>query len=167
MTEKPASPVCYADEADDAYMGYAQRQEILDVLNALLEMERACSRIALASSQLEEAVGYGCLMLNIHEDAAHWCGMLGRHIQSLGGDPSPKTGSFFKKAMALAETLERLALFNHEQSRMVRKLEHLMPRIRDNALHRGLKAMTDKKRAAIEWSSEYLHEARKKPPSSK
>ncbi|SLK08879.1 DUF6306 domain-containing protein [Novosphingobium mathurense] len=166
MTEKPASPVCYADEASDAYMGYAQRYEILDVLNGLLEVERACSRIALASSQLQETAGYHHLMVGIHDHAARWCGLLGRHIQSLGGYPSQKTDTFFKETMALSEPLERLTFFNLEQTQMVRRLEHLLPRIRDDVLHGDLKALTDKKRADIEWSNEYLHEARKNAPSA-
>ncbi|MFO1158386.1 MAG: hypothetical protein U1E60_06080 [Reyranellaceae bacterium] len=41
MTDKPASPVCYVDEADDAYMGYASKAEITAFLAELAEAERA------------------------------------------------------------------------------------------------------------------------------
>src|SRR3546814_4629478 len=44
-----SSPVCYAVQAEDAYMGYADRDEILDALNELIEAERAGARVALKS----------------------------------------------------------------------------------------------------------------------
>ena len=34
---EPASPACLAHEADDAYMGYASKDEIAAFLNELLE----------------------------------------------------------------------------------------------------------------------------------
>src|SRR3546814_2591761 len=49
MSEDPASPVCYAVQAEDAYMGYADRDELLDALNELIEAERAGARVALKS----------------------------------------------------------------------------------------------------------------------
>lgn len=46
MSDNRASPVCGGAAADDAYMGYASRDEILGVLNELLEAERAGTRVA-------------------------------------------------------------------------------------------------------------------------
>ncbi|MGD0143750.1 MAG: hypothetical protein ABSC92_11365 [Rhizomicrobium sp.] len=37
----PTSPVCYAGEADSAYMGFASRDELNAFLTELLESERA------------------------------------------------------------------------------------------------------------------------------
>jgi hypothetical protein len=37
---EPSSPACLAHEADDAYMGYASRAEIVAFLKALAEAER-------------------------------------------------------------------------------------------------------------------------------
>src|SRR3546814_9167162 len=51
MSEDPASPVCYAVQAEDAYMGYADRDELLDALNELIEAERAGARVALKRSE--------------------------------------------------------------------------------------------------------------------
>ena len=42
MSDDRTSPVCYGAEADDVYMGYAPRDEIVAALNELLEAERAC-----------------------------------------------------------------------------------------------------------------------------
>ncbi len=41
---EPNSPACLAHEADDAYMGYATKDEIAAFLNELLEAERARHR---------------------------------------------------------------------------------------------------------------------------
>src|SRR3546814_8323533 len=41
MTNELSSPICYGPQADDAYMGYAPRDEILAALKELLEAERA------------------------------------------------------------------------------------------------------------------------------
>ena len=38
---EPSSPACLAHEADDAYMGYATKDELASFLNELLEAERA------------------------------------------------------------------------------------------------------------------------------
>src|SRR3546814_15173863 len=41
MTNELSPPICYGPQADDAYMGYAPRDEILAALKELLEAERA------------------------------------------------------------------------------------------------------------------------------
>jgi hypothetical protein len=43
---EPSSPVCFASEADDAYMGFADAAELAPELNILLEAERAGARVA-------------------------------------------------------------------------------------------------------------------------
>jgi len=149
MTNKPSSPVCYAAEASNAYMGYADRDEILAALNELLEAERAGARVALESSKANDPAGYTELMQQGRKDEAHWCAMLARQIKMLGGTPSRKTGAFRGKAMAIPEPLDRLSFLNRGQAWVVRKLEKLMPRIRDDALHAELKEMAERHRENI------------------
>ena len=48
---EPSSPACLAHEADDAYMGYATKDELAAFLNELLEAERAGTGVALKSGQ--------------------------------------------------------------------------------------------------------------------
>ncbi len=38
---EPSSPACSMHEADDAYMGYAGKEELTAILTDLLEAERA------------------------------------------------------------------------------------------------------------------------------
>lgn len=149
MTEKSASPVCYASEADDLYMGYAARDEILTALNELLEAERAGAKVALVSSKSETRSGYRELMRSIRADEAHWCAMLSRHIRRLAGSPTLKTGAFYGKAVVIVNPAERLLFLNRGQSWVVRKLEKLSPRIRDDLLHADLRAMADNHRKNI------------------
>ena len=136
-----ASPACLAHEMDDRYMGFATRDEVLPVLNELLEAERAGARATLA---MAKDVGDGALKLMvmaIHRDEARWCGVLTRAIHRLQGAPSPQTGAFYDKAMAIPDLLARLAFLNRGQGWVVRKLKALLPTVRDEAIHADLTAM--------------------------
>lgn len=156
MTDEPASPVCYAAQGDDAYMGYAARDEIVAALDELLEAERAGAKVALASAKTADDPAEGALMTAIRADEARWCAMLSRHLKRLGATPSRKTGAFHGKAMAIAHPLERLAFLNRGQAWVVRKLEALLPRLRDDALHPDIKAMLDSHRANIAGADDFL-----------
>jgi hypothetical protein len=156
MTNEPSSPVCYAAQADDAYMGYAARDEILAVLNELLEAERAGAKVALASSKAPHENAYVILMRGVRKDEARWCAMLSRQIRRLGGKPSRRTGAFHQKALAIADPLERLAFLNRGQAWVVRKLEALTPRIRDDLLHGELKDMLESHRTNIASAAGHL-----------
>jgi nitronate monooxygenase len=137
-----ASPACFAHEADDRYMGYAGREELLAALNELLEAERAGARVALrTAAQLASDADLKPLVTAIHRDEARWCGVLTRTIRRLQGTPSPHTGVFYDKAMAITEIPARLALLNRGQAGVVRKLQALLPTIRDAALAADLAAM--------------------------
>lgn len=156
MTNKPSSPACYGAEASDAKMGFADRDEILAALNELLEAERAGARVAQDSSKAKEPAGYQKLMQDVRKDEAHWCAMLTRQIRCLDGAPSRKTGAFHDKAIAIPKPLERLAFLNRGQAWVVRKLEKIMPRVRDDALHADLKEMADTHRENIIKAETFL-----------
>jgi hypothetical protein len=155
MSDEPTSPVCYAAQADDRYMGYATRDELLAALTELLEAERAGAKVALASTG---AAGpdYANLMRSLRKDEARWCAMLSRQIGRFGGTPSRRTGAFRGKAMAVADPGERLAFLNRGQGWVVRKLEALLPRIRDDALHAELRAMLAGHKANIDVAAAFL-----------
>lgn len=46
-----SSPACLMHEADDAYMGFAGRDEVHAFLNGLLEAERAGARVTLETAR--------------------------------------------------------------------------------------------------------------------
>lgn len=103
-----SSPACSMPEADDAYMGYAGKDELTALLNELLEAERAGARVTLESAR---AAGSGLiaeLMWRIQRDEARWCAMLADHVRLLGGSPTPTVGAFYGKAMAIVDLGERI-----------------------------------------------------------
>lgn len=141
MTNDPASPICYASQGDDVYMGYASRDEIVAALNELLEAERAGARVTLESAKFASNPAMTDLMTAIHHDEVRWCAMLTRQLHRIGAAPSPKCGEFYDKAMAIADLRNRLAFLNRGQAWVVRKLGELLPRVRDDSLHAALSEM--------------------------
>lgn len=161
MTGERASPVCYGADANDVYMGYAGRDEIVTALNELLEAERAGARVALAS--LKDATGrdHEEMMRAIRADEAAWCAMLSREIRRLDATPSRKCGAFHAKAMAMTNPIERLAFLNRGQAWVVRKLSDLMRRVRDDALLGELRRMAESHRYNISIAAAFLNHADK------
>jgi hypothetical protein len=90
-------------------------------------------------------------MHTIQRDEAKWCAMLLRHLKALGETPSPKVGTFYGKAMAIEGLEARLAFVNRGQSWVVRRLDALLPRIRDDRLHGVLAEMRRAHQANIDW----------------
>lgn len=141
VTNRSASPVCYAAEASDAYMGYATSEELIEVLTKLLEAERAGAHLAIACFTQTEHSGLAKFMEHMHADESRWCKMLSQEISSLGGTPSRRRGSFYKRAMAITDIAKRLVFLNRGQRWVVRELAALLPRVRDDKLHHALNAM--------------------------
>ena len=125
-----SSPACSMHEADDAYMGYAGKDELIAFLNALLEAERAGARVTLESARGAGSGPIAELMQAIQRDEARWCAMLARHIKALGAMPSPTVGAFHGKAMAIPDLGERIVFLNRGQGWVVRKLREMLPRVR-------------------------------------
>jgi nitronate monooxygenase len=128
-------------EADDAYMGYSGRVELIAFLNALLEVERAGVRVTLESARAAGSGSIAELMRSLAQDEAHWCAMLLHHINALGATPSSTVGAFYDKAMAIVELDERVIFLNRSQNWIVRKLREMLPRVRDVPLGADLSKM--------------------------
>jgi hypothetical protein len=155
MTSEPSSPPFGAVDSDDVEMSDAGRDELLAALNELLEAERAGTKVALASIKAA-AEDYATLMRQVCGDEARWCEMLDRHIRRLGGTPSTATGAFHGKAMAIADPLERLAFLNRGQGWVARRLDALLPRVREDVLHADLRAMAEGHGVNIEIADAFL-----------
>lgn len=151
-----SSPACSMHEADEAYMGYAGKDELIAFLNELLEAERAGARVTLESARAAGSGAIAELMRTIQRDEARWCGMLLRHLKALCDAPSSKVGGFYGKAMAIADLGERIAFLNRGQGWVVRKLREMLPRVRDNQLHTDLMAMLRSHEANIVLATEIV-----------
>jgi nitronate monooxygenase len=138
---EPSSPVCYASEADDAYMGFADAAELTTELNILLEAERAGARVAARIVADAPDAELKTLAKVIHADEVKWCRALFGALTDLKAAPSTKVGAFFDSAMAIDGVEARLAFVNRGQGWVVRKLRTLVPRTRDPALHGVLSEM--------------------------
>jgi hypothetical protein len=137
----PSSPVCAANEADAAYMGYASREEIVEFLNVLLEAERAGARVMLMTTVESAEPELRALAASIHLDEARWCGVLFGAVRRLDGVPSLRTGAFYEKAMAIVDLRSRLAFFNRGQEWVVHKLREMLPKVKDEELYGKLNEM--------------------------
>lgn len=138
-----ASPVCYAAEADDVYMGYLGRDEVVAMLQELLQAERAGVRVGARLSQTAPEPSLLAFARTIRDDEAHWCRVLSGALKRLGVKPSTKVGAFYGKVMALDGFEARLALVDKGQSWVARRLEEALPKIRDDQLHAELKDMLE------------------------
>jgi uncharacterized protein YeaO (DUF488 family) len=136
-----ASPACYANKADDTYMGYASRDELLTFLNELLEAERAGARVTKRTASEFGDAKMKSLMQDIYRDEARWCAMLLKWVKYLDGDASPRVGAFYEKCMAISDLPERTVFLNRGQGWVVRKLREMLPKVRDNAMHADFSEM--------------------------
>ena len=151
---EPSSPACSMHETDDAYMGYAGKEELAAILTELLEAERAGVRVTHESALAAGDGPVSDLMRAIEKDEARWCAMLAGHLRMLGQPPSSKLGAFYEKAMAISDLGERIAFLNRDQGWVVRRLRELLPRVRDNSLHTDLSEMLRSHEANIALATE-------------
>lgn len=153
-----ASSPCSLSEADAAYAGYLTRGEVTDLLNMLLEAERA--GVKVTARMARKGVGPGpelvAVLREVSKDEARFCAMLTGHLQRLGATASAATGDFQDKVMALETWPERLALLNRGQGWVARKLREALPQIRDDDLHRDLKDMLEVHERNIEICNRFL-----------
>ena len=97
-TGQSYSPPCYLRDVDPAYAGYLTKPEILELLNELIEGERAGARAATQCLTEAEDRDTRSALRRIAIDEARFCAMLSRHVREVGGMPSPATGSLLQQA---------------------------------------------------------------------
>ena len=136
-----ASPACQLHEADAAYRGYLPRSEVIDLLNRLLEAERAGAGGVAAMAHEATDPALVAALREVAGDEARFCAMLAGHVARLGGTASAATGAFREKLMACDSLAARIALLDRGQGWVVREIEKAQPKIEDAALHADLKAM--------------------------
>src|SRR6476659_9234381 len=135
------SPPCYLREANAAYAGYLTGPELIDILNELLEGERAGARATIQFVGESQEPQLQTLMRKVSIDEARCCAMLAGHIRALGGMPSAETGAFYRRLVAISDVRDRLAFLNRGQGWVVRKLQDVLRGVGDVRLYDDLKAM--------------------------
>lgn len=120
------------------------RGELLDLLNTLLEAERAGARGVGEMGRKASAAGtMHDALCDVARDEAQFCAMLTRHIERLGGEPSTDTGAFIDTLLAIDDINEQLVMLNRGQGWVARKLSDALPRIDDPILRADLEDMLE------------------------
>jgi nitronate monooxygenase len=154
-----SSPPCQLHEVDPSYLGYSSPAEVLELLNKLLEAERAGARGAREMSSLAQSERTREALQGVAKDEARFCAMLFGHITRLGEVPSRRTGAFHEKLAALQALDDRLELLNRGQGWVVHKLEEAVPKIADDPLRADLREMLDAHQRNIERCTELIDSA--------
>jgi hypothetical protein len=140
-TDEFSSPACLMHEASDAYMGYADKAELVAFLNLMLEAERAGERVTLEIAPTADTEAIRELLRVIQEDEARWVRMLLLHIKAIGAEPSSGVCAVYGKALAIADLRALVAFLSRGQEWVVKRLREMLPRVRDDSLHADLSAM--------------------------
>jgi hypothetical protein len=101
-------------------------EEIIDRLNELLEVERAGVETAVRLAAVEWESYTPDDIRKFGEDEGWACTELRRAIQRYGGLPSPGSGDFAQKVMALENEGERLKLLARGQMWVVKRIDLLL-----------------------------------------
>jgi nitronate monooxygenase len=101
----------------------SEKQQLIDLLNALLEAERA--GVATANHLLKDHPfeELDALYEQLKKDESWSCAGLHQAILHEGGKPSMKTGDFIEKVHALETLTEKLFLLNKGQAWVARKID--------------------------------------------
>lgn len=118
-------------------------------LNAILEAERAGTRILTALMATGGAPGANALLAQVQRDQACNCALLTRLVRRLGGAPSMAVGSLRDKVLALETLEDRLDLLNRGQAWVARRLDRMLPRIDDAGIRAQLGEIRDTHRANV------------------
>jgi hypothetical protein len=136
----PASPVCYVDEAEANPLS---TEEILQLLNEMLEGERAGAQGLQKLAGQQSSPELAALLHDVAKDEGRFCVMLNAQIRRLGGTPTQKTGVFLEKLLAREGLPAQLDLLDRGQSAIARMIHAALPRIQDAALVDDLTDMYD------------------------
>lgn len=141
LPPESSSSVCYADEGGNTYMGFLSRTEVANLLNVLLEAERAGARAAarLANDVVNPVTQSA--MRELFDNEVFCCRLLLDELAFLGEMPSSRTGDFYGKLIEIEGNEARIEFLTKGQKWVARKLREALPKIRDGNLHKRLTEM--------------------------
>ena len=119
-----------------------EQTDLLQLLNRLLEAERAGARVLAAYlEEYDPASEAAVKLLAVQRDEARNCAILMGLIRDQGGTPSTATGDFLAKALAVSGRKERLAFLNRGQAWVARKIAEALPGLPEGPLRQALVEM--------------------------
>jgi len=151
-----ASPPCYASEVDPLYNGAMPDSELVELLNAMLEVGRASAKALTAIVAEFDQAEVTDLLTSVQRNQARFCGVLTRVITQLGGVPSNTTSTFHDEVLGLTAVAERLALLNSGMAWVVGQFDSALPRVACDELHGVLAEWREIHRADLKDCSALL-----------
>ena len=142
-----SSPACYAHEIAPDYFGESPAmpaEELVGLLNALLEAERAGARVLAAFlNEYERDTPAWRQLAALQRDEANNCAILIDLVRRVNGTPSMATGSFLGKALAVEGKSARLRFLNLGQKWVARKINESLPYLEQGFVRGALFAMQE------------------------
>jgi len=118
--------------------------ELVELLNTLLEAERAGARVLAAFlSDYERDTPAWRQLAAVQRDEAKNCAILMDLIRRVNGTPSAVTGDFLEKALAVQGKAARLQFLNRGQRWVARKISEALPHIEQSSACGALYAMRE------------------------
>ena len=136
-----ASPPCFMDEADPAYMGYLDHAEIMALLSLCLAYKRGAARAIMELSRRVSDPHAPAILRHAAGDEERFCAMLAHHIGRLGATPSTAVADLYDKLHAADACEAQFALLDRAQERVAITLRAALPKIAAASLHAVLKEM--------------------------
>ncbi|MCQ4347821.1 DUF6306 domain-containing protein [Pseudomonas stutzeri] len=106
-----------------------------ELLQSLISAERAGVQVASASLRECTDPALRALLERILAGEGESCRRLLTCLKHLGLEPNRETGSFYDKAMAIADLQQRLAFIDRGQQWVIRKLREHLPQCGDPLVH--------------------------------
>jgi 5,10-methenyltetrahydrofolate synthetase len=142
-----SSPPSYAHELAPDYFGgpaAMPADELIGLLNALLEAERAGAKVLAAFlSDYERGTPAWKELAAVQRDEARNCAILMDLIRRMGGESSTATGDFLGKALAVEGRAARLRFLNRGQEWVARKIGEALPSLEQCFVRDALFAMQE------------------------
>lgn len=133
-----------------------EKQPLIDLLNSLLEAERAGVGTANHLLTHYPSKELDAQYKQLKKDEAWSCAGLHKSILREGGVPSMKVGAFVDKVIALETLLEKLVLLNKGQAWVARKIDEAMAYSIQPETEAFLKEMKEKHHTNIGEMDKYL-----------
>ena len=147
MATDYSSPACSAHEIAPDYFGEMPAmsdQEVVELLNVLLEAERAGAKVLAAFlDDYERGTRAWRQLAAVQRDEAKNCAILLDLILRLNGTASSATGEFLGKALSMEGKVQRLKFLNRGQQWVARKIGEALPRMKQELVRDALRAMQE------------------------
>ncbi|WP_416826264.1 DUF6306 domain-containing protein [Ectobacillus polymachus] len=134
----------------------SEKQRLINLLNALLEAERAGVETANHLLNHHPSKELDAQYKQVKKDEAWSCAGLHKAILREGGEPSMQVGAFVDKIIALETLKEKLVLLNKGQAWVARKIDEAIAYGTQPETKEFLKEMKDKHHTNIGEMDKYL-----------